>query len=118
MSGWAGSSCHQGSRKLTPTARKSTACNGAERECDLEGRDTLPILIALLVKRNDMHNCDTKINIEARISPNVNPRTWLGMFTGFPIPITNDVKIVIGNLVEGSLETVNLANLVDLPKYA
>jgi len=76
------------------------------------------ISIALLIKRNDMHNFDTKINIEARISPNVNPRTWLGMFTGVPIPITIDVNTVTGNLDVDSLETVNLATLVGPPQCA
>lgn len=80
-------------------------------------KEGIPYLIpiALLIKRKDMNFC-ANINIEAKIPSSMNPIHWFGMFASIRKPITIDITTATTSL-EGSLDDVDLEELVDLPDY-
>ena len=75
--------------------------------------------IVLLVQRNAPHNFIAKINIETKLSPGLNLKSWFGMRTGAPaFPI--DVEEVIGRQLEEvgeRFDDVDLETLVTLPSF-
>ena len=74
--------------------------------------------IALLVRRKEAHNFTAKINIAAKISPTLSPKSWFGVSACIPKPIVIDVKTMTGKpIVDNAdmLEDVDLKTLVSLP---